>query len=461
MRLRSTVGALILVVGCGPLDRPTITKGDAVPNLVEVSFGSEIAGEGRLVWSVDDREHVVQLDSSGTFHEGVIWIPAGRSVQVRGEVVDEDGKTHSGPKRRVRVGGVPAKLKVDVLKENRAKSQLGDGKLLLNAYDDNDSYGLAIDHTGDVYWWTEPESPKQRILRMRPGLDGQSIVYARWPKSHKNNPDDAWITRRRLSPRSERTDTRAVKLHHDFVETSPGQFAWLSWVYEDDRFVSGLGSVRLAADAIRVGSEGAVEGEETVIYDFLTDYHHDPTYVCGHMTPDGFAPGDRWEWSHSNSIAYDAENDSVRVLARYWDAVLDIGLDGTLNWEAGGLYSDFDTQGWFHHGHASELDGDHLVVFDNGNHKAEPIVSAAVGLQMDHETGVVTESFRIEDPAGLFTDFLGDVRVLPGGNLLVLYSPTGRLHEYTPDGELVWEARFAREMTVARLTWTDALSPTL
>ena len=456
MHQRLSILALVAVTACGPTERPKVTLGDPIENLVTVSFASDAKGDGLLIWSHNDREFRRNLGESddGTW-ETTIWVPSGRATSIRGAVDDGSGDLVEGPAKRVRLPDVPKDMRWKLGRVNESKSQLGDGVLLLNAYKGNQSYAFAMNADADVVWWTAPDKDDQRWLRLRPSRDGRSIIASRWAVEHKST-DDGWITRFDLDANQKRTETRAVGFHHDFVELPDERYAWLSWSYAEDTFVQGIGTVPVAADALRVADEGARAGEETVLYDILEDYPHAPFLSCGHMNPGGFA-GQWWEWSHSNSIDYDEATDSLRFLPRYWDAVVDVGLDGELNWQAGGRHSDFQLDGWFNHAHASELAGDTMVFFDNGNHGPE--VSRAVGLELDFDDMVVREAWSIEDPTGEFTTFLGDARTLPGGNVLILWSPRGLLQEFTPSGEVVWEAQINSDMVVGRVTWTDQLVP--
>lgn len=457
MQRRLSILALVAAAACGPTERPQVTLGDPVENLVTVEFASDVQGDGLLIWEYNGREFRRDLgESEAGGWRTTIWVPSGRSTKIRGAVRKRSGDLEEGPSKRVRLPKPPRNMRWK-LNVNEPGSQIGDGVLLLNAYQDNESYAFVLNQDADVLWWTGTDTPTDRFLRLRPGLDNRSIVASTWAVNHKA-VDDGWIVRFDLDSGQGRIDTRALEFHHDFVELPGERFAWLSWSHDTDRFVSGIGSVPVASDAIRIADEGAREGDETVLFDLLEDYPSEVYYSCGHMSPGGFAGPDWWEWSHSNSLVYDEQTDSLRFLARYWDSVVQVGLDGELDWTMGGRDSEFDTQGWFHHAHASELTGSSWVLFDNGNH-ADPEVTRIVGLEVDFDAGVVQESFSIPDPERQFTTYLGDVRRLPGGNLLVLWSPEGLIQEFTPAGKIVWEAEIDSSLVVARLTWTDELVP--
>jgi hypothetical protein len=146
------------------------------------------------------------------------------------------------------------------------------------------------------------------------------------------------------------------------------------------------------------------------------------------------------EWSHANSLVWQEAEQAYYVHVRYWDALLRIGADGTLDWTLGGLHSDFTGVADLPlHGHLSDAWEDGVLVFDNGDH-GDPEVSRVVEYRLDADARTFEEVWSVPEPEGRHATFLGDARKLPGGNVLVAWSPYGLLQEITPDGDVVWEA---------------------
>lgn len=440
--------------GCHSWDPVVVALGDPVPNVLDVSFHSPFEGQGRVVL-VEERPvpRAWPLGPSGTEHHSwVFGIPSG-SVRIRPEIVREDGRVVKGPIVEVEIPEPPEDLpevNVSVLDPNR--SMVSTGMVLFNTFRKGQSHVMVVDGLGRVVWWrTLPQGLK--ALRSRTGRDGRSILFASYEFGQDAESDLGQITTWTLGE-PEPVITRAVELHHDFVELPDGQLAWLSFD-RDERYIEGVGIAPLQTDALRVAPAGAVEGEETRIFSLLDDAIQQPDLVCDHMLPSGFGNG-YFEWSHSNSLAYEPSTDSLRFLARYWDSVLEVGLDGTLHWQAGGEANQWDLQGWFNHGHATELSGSDWWVFSNNNHVDGPKVTDYVRLSVDAEEGVVTELARIPDPHGRYASYLGDVRSLDNGNILVSFSPEAHLMELTPDGDVVWELRIP-EHDIGRVEFVPSL----
>lgn len=450
---------LLAAPGCARegLDDPTITLGDPAPTVVTVRFDTDRPGRGRVAW--EDHGRWIVADPGGpvgTRHEVPLWLPAGERVRVRAELVTDAGVEEGRPVS-VRLPDPPEELTFRLTHRDPDRSRMSDGVLVLNAYDEDAGWAWAfvLDDRARARWWAAPEDDGHRYVRARPGRDGRSVLVGRFSETHKAE-DAGAIERFALGVDQERTETRAVEFHHDFVELPDGRLSWLSWVY-DDRVLGPRGLQPVAADGIRVAPEGGQEGDETLVFSLLDDYPHAPFFTCDHMLPGQFA-GRYWEWSHTNSLDWDEQAGAWRGLARYWDAVWEAGEDG-FHWQLGGVHGTFDAPDPTRHGHSSDLVGDRFVIFDNGDHGPRPIVSRVVGLDVDLDAGTTSEAWSIPDPEGRFVSYLGDARQLPGGNVLVLWSPRGVLQEFAPDGEVVWEAELRGPGTVGRLTWTTDLAP--
>ena len=137
---RKRIALCALLGACGPVERLELSKGEPVENLVSVAFDSEVKGDGVLLWESNGREYRRELGERGA--DGwatTIWIPSGRVTKVRGAVRDRSGELVEGPRRRVRIAKPPKKIRWDLILDT-PKSQIGDGVLLLNAYDATDSY---------------------------------------------------------------------------------------------------------------------------------------------------------------------------------------------------------------------------------------------------------------------------------------------------------------------------------
>ena len=312
-------------------------------------------------------------------------------------------------------------------------------------------YGVVIDGRGRVLWVRKaPEG--MRILRIREGRDKQSLFYATEQTGPAMGGD---IVRFDLVTQEE-VYTAAEQHHHDFVELPDGDLAWLAHdIFEESLQPPFTPPVLLSGDRILRAPVGAGPGEYDTAFALREDSGIAPWPVCSHMFDSVFLD-EELDWTHSNSLGFDDEQNAFRMLIRWWDSIAQVGIDGEVDWFAGGMHSDFEVGEWFDHGHASELSGDRVWVFDNGNHGDTPRRSRLVRLQIDPSSGTAEVVQEVEDPYGRFHGYLGDVLELPGGNLLALWSGSGHLTELTADGEVVWEYAM-EEQIIGRIQLVDAI----
>jgi len=429
-----------------------VTKGDPIQSVVHVRFDTTEVGAGRVAYALDERWHTTDEGERGRTHEAVIWIPAGERVEFRPELVLDGGTVREGRSRSVKPAKPPralSPLTVTVADEDR--SEILGGRLAVNLFDGHRAFATILDGQGRLLWWAEAEDSDDKVLRVRPGRDGKSVLFASYDGSRIE--DHGWITRWDLHPQVQ-TRTRAVGLHHDWVELPDGRLSWLSWVYENT-WVDGIGQTDLVADAIRVSEPGGEAGDEAQVFSMLEDYPFEPSWSCAHMTEGGFVPGYS-DWTHANSLIWDDEASAWRMLVRHLDAVIEVGEDG-FHWQVGGRNSDLDVSDWFDHGHASALTGDRWLVFDNGNHAPDPRVSRVAEFTLDFQAGIAERTWERVDPEERFSGYLGDIIELPGGNRLIAWAPHGHLQEITPEGLVVWEAW--SDLTVGRLSFAGDLAP--
>jgi hypothetical protein len=170
------------------------------------------------------------------------------------------------------------------------------------------------------------------------------------------------------------------------------------------------------------------------------------------------------DWTHANSVSYDAASDLVIVSLRHQNQVVAIDhATGDVAWLLG-ADSDFSLSGgeWFTSQHAATLIGDEVLLYDNGNEK-EVLESRAVVYRLDTDTMAATETWSWD--AGVFTKNLGDADRLANGNVLVCAggqrdSPDDpRVAEIDDAGAVVWELSVDDVMWVYRAARTDWLTP--
>ena len=291
------------------------------------------------------------------------------------------------------------------------------------------------------------------------------------------------------------------RLHHD-VEMLPNgnvlMVAW-EWVPEADALAAGrdpnlLTDGELWADhIIEVSPTGASGGDivwEWHVTDHLVqDYDAtqanygvvadhpeliDVNYVSGRAGAD---------WTHINSIDYNAELDQIMVSVRGFSEIWVID-HGTTTAEAAGdsgdllyrwgnpqtydagtsadqtLFAQHDAQ-WIADGLPGE---DNVLVFNNGTGRdyssvdeiAPPVEvdgSYSLSAGQSYDPDALTWSYSADPADSFYADHISGAQRLANGNTLVCSGVDGYLFEVTSEGELVWE--YDHDGSVFRATRYD------
>jgi hypothetical protein len=189
------------------------------------------------------------------------------------------------------------------------------------------------------------------------------------------------------------------------------------------------------------------------------------------------------DWTHANAVELDEEANALHVSLRHLDAIVairyqddDSGPAGELLWELGPEGSLELAPGGEHlsHQHANELIGPgELLIYDNGNRK-DPEQSRAVIYRIDPDAGTAEQVWEhrdvTHDGRPLYTPFLGDVDLLPNGNVLITHggaaSSDGVLYARIVEvdrgtGELVWDLTVGDRATLAWTVYRSERYPSL
>lgn len=267
------------------------------------------------------------------------------------------------------------------------------------------------------------------VFRAIPAADGDGLLAL----TQAHDADADGLVRR---VRLDGTEGEAVSIqgmHTDFVEMSGGRLATLTWE------VRTVGDDRVLGDQVVVRE---ADGTVRVVWNAFDQVPYDPD---GDWQP-GFYLSDAnvLDWTHANGIAWDAASDDLFITLTAYDAVARIDTaTATQEWIVGTDYGDFElAEG---HGQATDwphsvqpLGDDRVLVFNRGDFHDDPeVCSWASILQLDADEGVVRTEASWESQDCLLVSFLGQARQLDNGNVEVDWSSSGRLDEYTAEGELV------------------------
>lgn len=424
---------LLLIGGCAP-DR----SGPPLP--LDLAFDTAVANVGRawtdgadpdgyeVRWGLDpDHLDRVGRPVPGVAEARLVGLPQGGRVYVAAT----DGPGRSAVHALdVPITGVPD---LD-LPTADAGTALGEG-YLLGAWIGDPLAGFGIwDGAGRLVWgWS---SSTELVAAPRVALDGTAVLAL--ITSRDLEGDEGGAIRRFPLDGSPPTETRALYGHHTFVE-EPGRLLYLARRFTaQDGAAFGLdpGEITVMSDVLRATPEGGTDGGE-VVWDLLD--HQAPYRPCGHFDHAATRYGIEGvhDWSHSNSLVPDGEG-GLLLGSRHQDSLWSLATDGSVQWVARAADTDLVMDDPPAHAHFSEADPGRVLLFDNGNHRS-PEATRLRELALDPAGGVATTTWSMPQPGAGFTSWLGDVRTLPNGNLLVALTEVGRFLELTPDGRIVWE----------------------
>lgn len=326
-------------------------------------------------------------------------------------------------------------------------------------YNPGSSFFIAIIDGDGEYVWYHMIDGGFGTNGAYPFSDGQSIYWLQNPIIRQEQ--DGEIHRMSLDG-TEYPSSLAVTAHHAATEIPGEQFAHLG-----RQFFPFEPTGAQSTDRVMIVDAGDPEGESsTELFSYFDDwwggsfeyYWLDP---CSESFQSAFGYEPLCEMSHSNSLAYVESQDALYAYARHMDTMLKIDrTTGELQWIMGGPKSEFtfpdgtpvqptpaQPRLWSG-GHYSQVFEDGLVMFDNGL-SYEPQISSILEIKWDEDARTVEEVFRFPDPAGGFTDPLGDAKRLASGHYVGAWMTLSKINEVDParfdpqePGEaIVWEMR--------------------
>lgn len=221
--------------------------------------------------------------------------------------------------------------------------------------------------------------------------------------------------------------------HHDVVDLPDGHFLTLSTELKE---VDGYPKEGGGTETYQVVSDLIVELDgdgqlirSTPLFGLLDPLHmgvgfHDPFWAINYLTTENVK-----DWSHSNSLIYQAEDDSFIVSVRHFNRLLKFDrASGDLIWEMGpgGDFSMLDDGRWHYHQHAPKrLENGHLLLYDNGNTRdglepGELPHTRVVEYAVDESNMSVEQVWEYRGEQPYFAQFVGDVNRLANGNTLIV-----------------------------------------
>ena len=153
-----------------------------------------------------------------------------------------------------------------------------------------------------------------------------------------------------------------------------------------------------------------------------------------------------FDWFHVNSVA-PGPGDTLLVSARNTHTIYAIDrATGEMRWRLGGKASDIamgeGTEFTWQHD-AQWLGGSRISMFDNHATITGGDASRALILDVDPAARTSTLVAEVRHPEALSAGTQGNTQMLDGGGLFVGWGSEGRVTEFAPDGQMVFDATFA------------------
>jgi len=153
------------------------------------------------------------------------------------------------------------------------------------------------------------------------------------------------------------------------------------------------------------------------------------------------------DWTHSNSVFFDNNSQSVFVSIRNLSRITKIDYTSKeIIWNLGqtdfmdDIYFDIDLN--FSQQHSVQvLDNGNLLFFDNHRYLS-PELSRCLEIEYDEDTHSASMVWDHVLPEELFSGSRGECDRLENGNTLITAGRSGHILEVTPENEIAWHLEF-------------------
>jgi hypothetical protein len=359
-----------------------------------------------------------------------------------------------------------------------------------------EDYGLAlaVDARGEIVWYYRGEElmgdpqplPNGNLLYMvgrnrAVEMDMLGKVVSRWHAAQHPNPEAS----KKVAEGSIPVETETF--HHEIQKLPSGNLLTLSTeLRRIDNYPTDVSKPEGAKSPTNVIGDVIVEfaPDGSIVKQWklmdLLDAHRLGYDSLG-RTWDNWAyrgiEGGTRDWAHSNSVFYDAADESIVVSVRHQEAVVKFSREtGKLIWILGdhSLWKDpwkpyllepLEGLQWQYHSHAAKITPrGTLLLFDNGNFRALPpkakmaapdSYSRAVEFAIDAKAKTVRRVWQYGGPGDeiFFSPFISEADLLPNtGNVLV--TDGGRVRD--KEGRLTDDVGKGHHAArIAEVTYTD------
>lgn len=254
-----------------------------------------------------------------------------------------------------------------------------------------------------------------------------------------------------------------VNDHYQTVGTIKGQDGWVITMHElvvegDDAWVTAEKDVPMNLAKYGGTSNGVLDDAAVQEYDIATGkllYTWDALDHVPLTSSYAQPPGNGFPWDayHINSLQLLGDGTFLLSMRNTWAAYLVDGKTGHIQWELGGKTSTFQipASASFQWQHDVRLDPGGVVTMFNdnccqitgaGTYLAPAGPSAGLELQLHTKTDTVSVRARYEEADKISAAYMGDMQLLPNGNVFVGWGAQPYFSEYSKAGKLLLQGTF-------------------
>jgi hypothetical protein len=154
-----------------------------------------------------------------------------------------------------------------------------------------------------------------------------------------------------------------------------------------------------------------------------------------HLDPeiDQITPQDwREEWTHANTVEELPDGDVLVSFRNISTVAIIDRRTGEIRWRLG-----HEVLAQQHH--PNLLANGNILLFDNGNHRADNPLTFSRILEIEPATKRIVWAYQDRPVFNFYSPYESSAQRLPNGNTFICEGAFGRLFEVTPEGEVVWE----------------------
>lgn len=449
-----------------PLTGFTLSVDPILPTVAHAIWDVGPGGDTWLEYGETEEALTWKTPTGTDAAASAVALAEGRTWYFRAVTMDGVGDRWESEVATLDVPYAPSELPRFTVSETSAPDIDPDALVFTSLLQDGTSWLVGMNRDGEYVWWWQSDGDVD-IDSVHAAPDGKGLVFTHFRQQERPYAGVVTVD----FDGSVWTTTAGPDGHHDGLQLPDGAIVFIAATQSNGVLLEDGNTADISSDHVEIAALGdSLADPPTTLFSWLDDYPHEPWHTCYHFDDDSASGGH--DYTHSNSLMYDADRDAVLVLSKNLDALVSVDrATGSINWQAGGRYGDivdvdgddppnderaWDVEGpnrtWWSHGHMSHFWGTGFAMFDNGYHHRD-MVSRFVEYELDQDAKTLKKVFEFRSESDVFNPLLGDVRKLSNGNYLVSWTIQGMITEITPDSEVVWRASVDIGAATGRLVY--------